>query len=197
MIAILRWMERSIPRQAHEKYCRDCGKLILERAEICPGCGCRQPAPPSPSDSSWHEPQPRPLLVARDPVAGRMGLLLALNFLWNGLGNIAVGDSRGWGYGFFNWIFFVIGYFTLFIPTILFYAYCGYQGYEYLRFLNGAAQGQSASSPASNATTTSAVDEVRPSLPVVVPEQSFCGGCGSKLQQLANFCSLCGATQRY
>jgi hypothetical protein len=26
----------------NQKYCRDCGKLILERAEICPGCGCRQ-----------------------------------------------------------------------------------------------------------------------------------------------------------
>lgn len=25
-----------------EKYCRDCGKIINLRAEICPGCGCRQ-----------------------------------------------------------------------------------------------------------------------------------------------------------
>jgi hypothetical protein len=26
----------------NQKYCRDCGKVIMKRAEICPGCGCRQ-----------------------------------------------------------------------------------------------------------------------------------------------------------
>lgn len=25
-----------------EKYCKDCGQIILYRAEICPYCGCRQ-----------------------------------------------------------------------------------------------------------------------------------------------------------
>ncbi len=25
-----------------EKYCKDCGKIIMSRAEICPHCGCRQ-----------------------------------------------------------------------------------------------------------------------------------------------------------
>lgn len=32
-----------------EKYCSDCGKVISERAEICPRCGVRQLAPPSSS----------------------------------------------------------------------------------------------------------------------------------------------------
>lgn len=27
------------------KYCRDCGRGILSRAEICPHCGCRQRSP--------------------------------------------------------------------------------------------------------------------------------------------------------
>jgi hypothetical protein len=27
------------------KYCADCGKQILRRAEICPHCGCRQLPP--------------------------------------------------------------------------------------------------------------------------------------------------------
>jgi hypothetical protein len=28
------------------KYCADCGKQILRKAEICPHCGCRQLPPP-------------------------------------------------------------------------------------------------------------------------------------------------------
>ncbi len=27
------------------KYCRDCGEQILDNAEICPKCGCRQTPP--------------------------------------------------------------------------------------------------------------------------------------------------------
>ncbi len=27
------------------KYCRDCGEQILDNAEICPKCGCRQTSP--------------------------------------------------------------------------------------------------------------------------------------------------------
>jgi TM2 domain-containing membrane protein YozV/rubredoxin len=30
-----------------EVFCRDCGQIISERAEICPECGVRQHAPPS------------------------------------------------------------------------------------------------------------------------------------------------------
>jgi len=25
----------------NEKYCRECGKKVVENCEICPGCGCR------------------------------------------------------------------------------------------------------------------------------------------------------------
>jgi TM2 domain-containing membrane protein YozV len=40
--------EAGVPRQkgVGEKYCKDCGQLINEKAEICPKCGVRQaPAP--------------------------------------------------------------------------------------------------------------------------------------------------------
>ncbi len=30
----------------NQRCCRDCGKVILERTEICPGCGCRQTGVP-------------------------------------------------------------------------------------------------------------------------------------------------------
>ncbi|WP_435194512.1 DUF5683 domain-containing protein [Natronomonas sp. EA1] len=30
-----------------EVFCRDCGEVISEKAEICPACGVRQKAPPS------------------------------------------------------------------------------------------------------------------------------------------------------
>jgi len=30
------------PYSAIKKYCRDCGKIIKSRAELCPHCGCRQ-----------------------------------------------------------------------------------------------------------------------------------------------------------
>jgi hypothetical protein len=32
----------TVVRGPNQKCCRDCGKVIMERAEICPGCGCRQ-----------------------------------------------------------------------------------------------------------------------------------------------------------
>lgn len=31
-------------KKADEKYCQECGELIKLKAEICPKCGCRQPA---------------------------------------------------------------------------------------------------------------------------------------------------------
>ncbi|WP_186646032.1 TM2 domain-containing protein [Fluviispira vulneris] len=31
-------------KASDEKYCSDCGKIIKVKAEICPGCGCRQSA---------------------------------------------------------------------------------------------------------------------------------------------------------
>jgi len=119
----------------NRKYCTECGKLILRRAEICPGCGCRQVFPAvgragfgqgflGPAEASSPE--------LETSFVTKMAILLALNFLWNGLGNLAIGDKRGWAIGFLNWIFVAIGFFTLWIPPLLFYAYCGYAGYKFL-----------------------------------------------------------------
>lgn len=120
-------MDGTAVRGENQKYCTDCGKLILARAEICPGCGCRQALIQS-AAPGYAMP---PLRV--DPATGPMILLLALNVLWNGLGNIAIGDKRGWGFGFFNWVCFVASFFFFFIPCILFFAYCGFKGYQYLQ----------------------------------------------------------------
>jgi hypothetical protein len=109
-------------KSVNEKYCADCGALILLRAEICPKCGCRQNAAPTERFS-----------VQADPATGPMIQLIACNFLWSGLGNILVGDKRGWGYGFFNWVIFALSLFTMFIPSLLFFAYCSWQGYLYLQ----------------------------------------------------------------
>lgn len=112
----------------NEKYCADCGKLILLRAEICPGCGCRQAPTATPSNAGT-------FTVRADPLLGPMLLLLFLNCLWSGLGNIAIGDKRGWAYGFFNWIVFIVSWFTAFLPSIAFFVFCSFRGYEYLRSL--------------------------------------------------------------
>jgi RNA polymerase subunit RPABC4/transcription elongation factor Spt4 len=185
-------MESTTARQPHEKFCRDCGRLILERAEICPSCGCRQAPPLQFSNSPSCQSQP--LLAAADPIAGRMGVVLALNFLWNGLGNIAVGDRRGWGYGFLNWIFLVVGWFTLFIPTVLFYAYCGYQGHEYLRLADRLWQSKSSSFEPNHTPITLGLSAGQPIRSVLVPEPLFCERCGAKLPDIAKFCPECGKT---
>lgn len=39
-------------RDPDEVYCRDCGDIIDERAEICPHCGVRQRSPPRSTPSS-------------------------------------------------------------------------------------------------------------------------------------------------
>lgn len=111
----------------NEKYCTDCGKIILAKAEICPNCGCRQMAAAVPQHHSVTAD------FTSDPIVGPMILLFVLNILWNGLGNLVVGDRRGWGYGFLNWVFFIVSIFTFGLPCIGFYAYCGYQGYCFLR----------------------------------------------------------------
>jgi len=127
--------EASTPINQDQKYCRDCGKIILRRAEICPVCGCRQmPVPASRNRFTQNffgnsEPTSREL---ESSFVTKMAILLCLNFLWNGLGNLAIGDKRGWGFGFFNWIIVAIGFFTLWIPPLLFFAYCGYVGHQFL-----------------------------------------------------------------
>ena len=61
-----------------------------------------------------------------------MAKLLILNCLWNGLGNLAIGDKRGWGWGFFDRVVFALSFVTIGIPSILFFAFCGYAGYQFL-----------------------------------------------------------------
>jgi hypothetical protein len=127
-------------RQSHSqdhKYCMDCGKTILRRAEICPNCGCRQLPAVSVPPAQMYQPVNTVVVVRQSEglqgdSVGKLILLLILNFFWNGLGNIAIGDSRGWGYGFLNWIFLVLSFFTFWVPCLLFFAYCGYTGYQFL-----------------------------------------------------------------
>lgn len=113
------------------KYCRGCGKLVLASAEICPACGCHQIPPqsstiPTSSTTYINKPTMPPIL-----------LLIGLNVLWNGLGNIVVGDKRGWKYGCLNWLFFIIAIWTGGVPLLLFGAFCGFQGYGYMRASKG------------------------------------------------------------
>lgn len=37
----------TVPLGADQKYCSECAKVLLRRAEICPNCGCRQVAEPN------------------------------------------------------------------------------------------------------------------------------------------------------
>jgi hypothetical protein len=121
-----------------QKYCAECGKIILRRAEICPGCGCRQGSAPNRQSSFFGGPQFGGSDELQSPFVGRMILMLALNFLWSGIGNLAVGDKRGWGFMLVNVVIFVVGFFTLFIPVILFFVYCSYTGYQFLTRLESA-----------------------------------------------------------
>ena len=63
---------------------------------------------------------------------GRMIILIVLNILWSGVGNLAVGDKRGWGFLLINIVVFTVGLFMLGIPILLFFGYCCYSGYQYL-----------------------------------------------------------------
>jgi hypothetical protein len=114
------------------KYCMDCGQQILRRAEICPRCGCRQLLPPRPGLVGG------PATGTSSSTAGSFGtdktskvlILLVLNALWSGVGNVLVGDKNGWRYVFFNIFVFLISLETFFIPTVLFFFYCCYKGYK-------------------------------------------------------------------
>ena len=69
-------------------------------------------------------------------------VLLALNLLWNGLRSLAIGDKRGWAWGSRNWIVVALSVFTLWIPALLFSAFCGYAGYQFLLDQTYAAEVQ-------------------------------------------------------
>jgi hypothetical protein len=55
-----------------QKFCMDCGKVILRHAEICPGCGCRQL--PSAQPSTFITPSTPEI---QSPFVTRMAILLA------------------------------------------------------------------------------------------------------------------------
>lgn len=102
-----------------QKYCSDCGDIILRKSEICPNCGCRQIVN---------------IQTGASIDAGSVILLLVLNFFWNGLGNVAVGDKNGWIYiviNIFLYLLMFIGIGVLFV--MLFYVFCGYLGYTFLK----------------------------------------------------------------
>ncbi len=79
------------------KYCRDCGAQILDNAEICPKCGCRQLFPGGYSYDSPPSPKSRlcalllclffGLFGVHRFYAGRIGSGIAMIFLgWMTLG---------------------------------------------------------------------------------------------------------------
>jgi hypothetical protein len=112
-------------KSSQEKYCKDCASVIWLNAEICPKCGCRQ-IPESTNRSGR-------LNKTGTPSVGMPLLaLFVLNALWNGLGNVAVGDKRGWLYMLFNIIMFIGAFFTFGIGLIAFYVYCGAKGTKFV-----------------------------------------------------------------
>jgi hypothetical protein len=123
----------ALPISPEQKYCADCGKVIFRRAEICPNCGCRQIAArtslfPTPAFSSPSAPS----APSTSPDPGKIILLFICNFLWNGFGNLLVGDKRGWLMALVNVFIFALGFFTGFLPSLLFCVLCCYLGYRYL-----------------------------------------------------------------
>jgi hypothetical protein len=108
----------------------DCGKPLRRRAEICPYCGCRQVRSPG---INWGNLSSAAGGETGSAFATRMAILIGLNVLWNGLGNLAIGDKRGWRFGIVNWIVFALAVFSAFVPSVLFFVYCTFQGYTYLQ----------------------------------------------------------------
>lgn len=134
--------------KAEQKYCMDCGALILRRAEICPKCGCRQMSPPVPSTTEQAAAKALPPAaapstayaagaalsqVAGGEIGGKMVILVLLNILWAGLGNICIGDKRGWLFGILTWLFLVIAIYTAGITLLLYFIAVTYAGYTFLQ----------------------------------------------------------------
>ena len=114
------------------KFCMDCGQKILRRAEICPRCGCRQLPPQTRVDGEALTPSVSSPSSFGKEKTSRILILLVLNALWSGAGNIVVGHKDGWHYVFFNILVFVLSLATFFIPSLVFFFYCCYQGYKYI-----------------------------------------------------------------
>jgi hypothetical protein len=132
---------------AEQKYCSDCGNVILRRAEICPKCGCRQLSAPVSAVGAETKPFSIKLPNA-DGILPMMSVIVG-NLFWAGLGNLLVGNKEGWKFGLLTWIFVVmialaapigaIGYFVWMI-------YCDVKAYEFLQKKAEKLTAQSATS---------------------------------------------------
>lgn len=123
-----------IPLTSDQKYCSECGKIILRRAELCPGCGCRvMPPTPSPvagNQTPWQLPTSPQL---QSQFVSQMAILLIVNCLWAGLGNLAVGDKRGWSFGFVTWLAIGLSFLIPALPLLAWFAFASYLGYQFLQ----------------------------------------------------------------
>jgi hypothetical protein len=125
---------------AEQKYCCDCGGVILRRAEICPKCGCRQ-LPPTPVSTVQSNPFSANLPNA-DGILPMMSVVVG-NFFWAGLGNLLVGHKDGWKFGLMTWIFVVIIAVVAPIGAVgylVWMIYCDVKAYEFLQKKHSADQ---------------------------------------------------------
>lgn len=113
------------------KYCADCGKQIVRRAEICPHCGCRQfpPVPQNPLDTVGAK-------IRADYRAKEMVTLALWNLAWTGLGNVLAGDRKE-GFAAMALGLLIIPVIFTTSPSFIvlwlaLYVYCGVHGYRFL-----------------------------------------------------------------
>jgi hypothetical protein len=130
-----------VPIVEEQKYCSECGKVILRRAEICPNCGCRQTIAPNHLQFPWEKIRASIPPELQSPFVVRMLIMGGLNFFWPGLGNLVVGDKRGWRYMLASIVICLVGFFTLWIPVVLFFVYCTHAGYQFLTNAEASAFG--------------------------------------------------------
>src|ERR1700733_16207771 len=118
--------------ESNEMFCRDCGQVILRRAEICPKCGCRQSPPQEEARVTRLQ---LPFGMGEDDRQAKALSLWIGNFFWPGLGNIVIGDRRGWGYGLLSLVFVVITAVTAgigVVALIVWYFVVSQKGQAYL-----------------------------------------------------------------
>lgn len=133
---------------AEQKYCSDCGNVILRRAEICPKCGCRQlPA------AATRGAQSNPFSVNLPNADGILPMMSVIvgNLFWAGLGNLLVGNKEGWKFGLATWIFVVM---IALVPPIgaigylVWMIYCDVKAYEFLQKRHSMEQSKTQSATA-------------------------------------------------
>ncbi len=182
--------------RADQRYCRDCGKVISERAEICVGCGCRQRQPQQVVSAQPPVAQLPPL--AADPLTGRMVMLVGANMVWPGLGNLLIGDSSGWAYGIIYWLIIVIGIFTFGIPNLLYWIITCFTGREFLkRQLPSSPQPTPAITPAESllqAATMPPIAQLKSAnTSLIAAGPVCCARCGTEGIEGKPFCTKCGS----